>query len=76
MEVTSSLNNHTFNTTIFRIVGPFLFFQKQTVLLFLSHLHRLIDGRLFSQKIKRPPCNIYYETNGLINRLLDVLRRA
>jgi len=56
MEVTSSLNNHTLNKTIFRIVGLVLFFQKQTVNLFLSHLQTLIDGRaFFSQKLKGRP---------------------
>ena len=56
MEVTSSLNNHTFNTPIFRVVGPVLFFEKQTVLLFLSHLHRLIDGQaFFSKKLRGRP---------------------
>ena len=51
MEVTSSLNNHTFNTTIFAIVGPVLLFQKQTVLLFFYHIYiDLSMVGLFPQK--------------------------
>jgi len=71
MEIASSLNTPTLGKTIFAIVGPVLFFQQQTDRLFLSYLHRLIDGRaFFPSRIKRPPDNIYYEASGLINRLL------
>ncbi len=75
MEIISSLNKHVLNKTIFRIVGSVLFFKKQTVNLFLYYLQKLIlwSGFLTS-RIKRPPDNIYYEANGLINRLLGGVR--
>jgi len=50
MEITSSLNKHTLNKTIFRIVGSFLFIPKQAFPLFLSHLQTLNDGRAFLHK--------------------------
>lgn len=67
MEITSSLNTPTLDKTIFPIVGPVSFFQKQTVRLFLLYLQRLIDGRAFSPQelkgrpiifIMRPPASL------------------
>ena len=56
MEATSSLNNHTFDPTMIRIIGPILFSLKRIFFPFLPYLHRLIEHQAFlARKLKGRP---------------------